>query len=125
MQHKVEPLIAMRREAHHLPLEQRFAPDAEPPSVDADSMMWMAWVLSTQQGRARYARRKSTVEPDIGIIKRVMRFRQFLLRGLEKVTAEWDLVALAYNIQRLCALKLKRLRTRLDGGALASMPTAF
>jgi hypothetical protein len=54
----------------------------------ADSMMWMAWVLSTALGRARYGRRKSTVEPSIGIIKRVMRFRQFLLRGLANVSAE-------------------------------------
>jgi hypothetical protein len=85
-------------------------------------MLWMAWVLSTQQGR-RYAKRKSTVEPDIGIIKRVMRC-QFLLRGLAKVAAEWDLVALAYNVQRLCALKLKRLRARVGGGARVAMPTA-
>jgi len=122
VQHKVEPLIAMRREQHHLPLEQRFAPEAPPPALDADSMLWMAWVLSTQSGRARYAKRKSTVEPDIGIIKRVMRFRQFLLRGLAQVTVEWDLVALAHNVRRLCVLKLKRLRARVGNGALEAMP---
>jgi transposase len=122
VQHKVEPLIAVRREEHHLPLEQRFAPDAPRPAQDAESMVWMAWVLSTQAGRARYAKRKSTVEPDIGIIKRVMRFRQFLLRGLAKVAGEWDLVALAHNVRRMCALKLKRLRARVDDGALEAMP---
>lgn len=124
VQHKVEPLIALRREEHHLPLEQRFAPDAAPPALDAESMMWMAWVLSTQAGRARYAKRKSTVEPDIGIIKRVMRFRQFLLRGLAQVTVEWDLVALAHNVRRMCALKLKRLRASVGSGASAAMPMA-
>jgi IS5 family transposase len=124
VQQHVEPLIAMRREQHHLPLEQRFAPDAKPPCVDADSMMWMAWVLSTKLGRARYARRKSTVEPSIGIIKRVMRFRQFLLRGLAKVSAEWNLVALAYNLRRLCELKLKRSRVGAGGGAPETMQTA-
>jgi transposase len=124
VQHKVEPLIALRREQHHLPLEQRFAADAKPPALDADSMIWMAWVLSTQQGRARYARRKSTVEPSIGIIKRVMRFRQFLLRGLAKVSAEWNLVALAYNLRRLCELKLKRSRMGAGGGAPETMPMA-
>ena len=87
-------------------------------------MMWMAWVLSTQQGRARYARRKSTVEPGIGIIKRVMRFRQFMLRGLAKVSAEWNLVALAYNVRRLCELKCKRLRAGDGRGAPATMPIA-
>jgi transposase len=124
VQHKVEPLIAVRREEHHLPLEQRFAPDAPPPALDAESMMWMAWVLSTQSGHARYAKRKSTVEPDIGIIKRVMRFRQFLLRGLAQVTVEWDLVALAHNVRRLCALKLKRMHARVGGGTSGTMPMA-
>jgi transposase len=124
VQHKIEPLISMHRERHHLPLEQRFAADAPPPGLDADSMTWMAWVLSTKLGRARYARRKSTVEPGIGIIKRVMRFRQVLLRGLAKVSAEWNLVALAYNVRRLCALKLKQSQPQEGIGAPASMPIA-
>lgn len=44
-----------------------------------------------------YAKRKCTVEPVIGIIKSVLGFRQFLLRGLENVHGEWNLVALAWN----------------------------
>ena len=60
------------------------------------------------------------MEPSIGIIKRVMRFRQFLLRGLAKVSAQWNLVAPAYNLRRLCKLKLKRARV----GASETMPTA-
>ncbi|NQU76143.1 MAG: transposase, partial [Planctomycetes bacterium] len=40
-----------------------------------------------------------------GIIKHVMGFRQFLLRGLAKVSGEWELVRLAYNVKRLWVLK--------------------
>ncbi|MBU0719502.1 MAG: IS1182 family transposase [Planctomycetes bacterium] len=61
--------------------------------------------LKTDEGRALYAKRKQTVEPVFGIIKSVMGFRQFLLRGLAKVSGEWDLVCLAYNVKRLWALK--------------------
>jgi len=62
--------------------------------------------LETETGRALYARRKKTVEPVFGIIKQCMRFRQFLLRGLEKVTGEWKLVTMAYNFKRLWNLKM-------------------
>lgn len=61
--------------------------------------------LKTDEGRALYAQRKQTVEPVFGIIKSVMGFRQFLLRGLAKVRGEWDLVCLAYNVKRLWTLK--------------------
>ena len=60
--------------------------------------------LQTSAGKARYALRKQTVEPVFGIIKSAMRFRQFLLRGLAKVSLEWTLVALAYNFKRLFRL---------------------
>ena len=62
-------------------------------------------VLKVGAGRKLYAKRKQTVEPVFGIIKSVMGFRQFLLRGLEKVSGEWDLVCLAYDVKRLWALK--------------------
>ena len=55
--------------------------------------------------RADYALRKQTVEPVFGIIKHVMKFRQFLLRGVEKVRHEWNLVAIAWNMKRMRALK--------------------
>jgi hypothetical protein len=51
--------------------------------------------LSTQAGKALYKLRKQTVEPVFGIIKSVMRFRQFLLRGLASVRGEW--VSLSVN----------------------------
>ncbi len=61
----------------------------------------MAWQLKTKKGKARYAKRKSTVEPVFGILKQVLGFRQFSLRGLEAVSGEWKLVAMAFNLKRM------------------------
>jgi hypothetical protein len=65
----------------------------------------MAYKLRTEIGKAIYRLRKSTVEPVIGIIKEVLGFRQFSLRGLPAVTGEWMLVCLAYNLKRLHTLR--------------------
>jgi transposase len=99
----IEPLIALGREAHHLPLEQRLAPDAPEPET-ADPLVKMAWKLKTQKGRALYGKRKSTVEPVFGIIKQVLGFRQFSLRGLDAVAGEWKLITLAFNLKRMQVL---------------------
>ncbi len=61
----------------------------------------MARKLKTKKGKEAYKKRKETVEPVFGIIKSVMGFRQFMLRGIEKVNTEWALVRLAYNFKRL------------------------
>ncbi|MBV0934191.1 transposase, partial [Marinobacterium weihaiense] len=99
-QQGIEPLIAMKRDVHHLPLFERFA--AEPMAPDSDDPVeQMAYRLKTQVGRARYALRKHTVEPVFGIIKHVMGFRQFSLRGLDNVSGEWRLATLAWNIKRM------------------------
>lgn len=99
----ITPLIALGREAHHLPLEQRLAPDMLQPE-SADALVKMAWKLKTQRGRALYGKRKSTVEPVFGIIKQVLGFRQFSLRGLDAVAGEWKLVTMAFNLKRMQAL---------------------
>jgi hypothetical protein len=99
----ITPLIALGREAHHLPLAERLAPDAPPPDTDAP-VIKMAHELKTQTGRALYGKRKSTVEPVFGIIKQVMGFRQFALRGLEAVSGEWKLVTMAFNLKRMHVL---------------------
>lgn len=103
---QVEPLIAQGRDSHHLPLAERFAADPPPPDAQADAVTRMAHRLKTKAGRALYALRKQSVEPVFGIIKQVMGFRQFLLRGMEKVEGEWRLVALAWNIKRLNVLRM-------------------
>ncbi len=64
----------------------------------------MAWRLKTQEGRAPYAKRNSTVEPVFGIIQQAMGFRQFMRRGLAAVTGEWTLVTLAFKLKRMHVL---------------------
>jgi hypothetical protein len=66
----------------------------------------MAHRLRTKAGRALYALRKQCVEPVFGIIKHVMGFRRFSLRGLEKVSGEWTLVTMAWNVKRMNALRM-------------------
>ncbi len=81
-------------------------PDAKPPPEPrAEWRKAMKAKLQTEEAKAKYKKRKCTVEPVFGIIKSVLGFTQFLLRGLEKVKAEWLLVTLAYNCKRLCNLK--------------------
>jgi len=100
---KVAPLIAMGRQPHHPPLAERFA--ATPPAPhDPTPVEAMAHRLQTPEGRALYALRKQTPEPVFGIIKSVLGFRQFGLRGLDKVRGEWSLVTMAWNIKRMFAL---------------------
>ncbi|EQD79130.1 transposase IS4 family protein [mine drainage metagenome] len=62
--------------------------------------------LKTQAGRSVYRLRKQTVEPVFGIIKSVMGFRQFSLRGCVRYKGEWSLVCLAWNIKRMAVLRL-------------------
>jgi transposase len=99
----VEPLIAVGREPHHPSWRERFAaPPPEPENPTAVERM--AWRLRTPQGKKLYGLRKQTPEPVFGIIKSVMGFRQFLLRGLDKVRGEWSLVTMAWNFKRMFAL---------------------
>jgi transposase len=100
----IEPLIALGREAHHPNLDQRFAA-APPPPENPTPVQAMAHRLQTPQGRALYALRKQTPEPVFGIIKSVLGFRQFLLRGLDAVRGEWRLVTMAWNLKRMFALR--------------------
>ncbi len=99
----IEPVIAMGREAHHLSLDARFAA-APPPPDNPTALTAMAHRLQTSEGKKLYALRKQIPEPVFGIIKSVLGFRQFLLRGLDKVRGEWSLVTMAWNIKRMFAL---------------------
>jgi transposase len=100
----IEPYIATGREPHHRNWRQFFAQAPEPPSEQASPIVKMAYKLQTDIGQAIYRLRKCTVEPVIGIIKEVMGFRQFSLRGLVAAAGEWCLVCLAYNLKRLHTL---------------------
>ncbi len=99
----IEPMIAMGRQPHHPPLAERFA-DAPPAPETPTPVEAMAHRLKTPEGRKLYALRKQTPEPVFGIIKSVLGFRQFLLRGLDKVRGEWSLVTMAWNIKRMFVL---------------------
>lgn len=100
----IEPLLCMKRESHHMPVLERFAPDRPAPETQ-DPVLSMAHRLSTKAGRALYGLRKQTVEPVFGIIKRVMGWRQMSMRGLDKAQGEWTLVTMAWNIKRLHVLR--------------------
>ena len=103
LQANIEPLLAAGRDKHHPHWEDRFT---EPPALaePASEVDRMKHRLKTIQGRKLYGLRKQTVEPVFGIIKSVMGFRQFLLRGLDSVRGEWNLVTMAWNIKRMAVL---------------------
>ena len=96
----IEPSIASGRERHNPPLAERFEP-AAPSGEPGEGVAGMRHRMSTPEGRALYARRKSTVETVFGVIKEVMGFRRFHLRGLAAVRGEWALVCMAWNVKRL------------------------
>ena len=100
----IDPYIATGREPHHRSWRTFLAERPEPPSDDASPIVKMAYKLRTDLGQAIYRLRKCTVEPVIGIIKEVLGFRQFSLRGLAAAAGEWCLVCLAWNLKRLHVL---------------------
>ena len=106
-EHGVTPLIAVKRESHHLGVLERFAP-APPLSESADPIERLHHRLATPEGKELYAQRKTSVEPVFGIMKHVMRFRQFLLRGLEGASGEWNLLSMAFNLKRMHVLARAR-----------------
>ena len=103
----LEVLVAVetedRRREHDFRPEQPEKPVKEP---KADWLKRMQEKMESDENRAHYRLPKQTVEPVFGIVKEAMGFRQFLLRGLEKVEAEWALVTLAYNCKRLNNMRL-------------------
>jgi len=90
---QIDPMIAQGRQC------QSTAGAGEPDATQA-----MSHRLQTPAGQKLYALRKQTPEPVFGIIKSVMGFRQFLLRGLDNVQGEWSLVTMAWNMKRMYAL---------------------
>jgi len=99
----IVPLIATGREVHHPSLAERFAAVPTAPQ-DPTPVQSMAHRLKTAEGKKLYALRKQVPEPVFGIIKSVLGFRQFLLRGLDCVRGEWSLVTMAWNMKRMFAL---------------------
>ena len=103
---QIDPMIAQGRQSHYPPLSERFAkvPSASENPTPLEAMVHR---LATPEGKKLYARRKHIPEPVFGIIKSVLGFRQFLLRGLDKVRGEWSLVTMAWNLKRIFALSTR------------------
>lgn len=99
----IAPLIPAKREPHNRPLIDRFKQDPMPP-CKPDAMEAMQYRLQTKEGKTLYAKRKSTVETVFGIIKHVLGFKQFQLRGLDSVQSEWALVCIGWNLKRMHVL---------------------
>lgn len=99
---------AVEKTSHHKTVED-LLPQAEPapPALEATAKEKMAHRLKTLIGRELYRFRKQTVEPVFGIIKEVLGFRRFSLRGLDKASLEWTLVCVSYNLKRLFVLKTR------------------
>ena len=97
---------AVEQQAHHQTVAS-LLPQPEPaaPPQTASPKERMAHRLKTSVGRTLYKLRKQTVEPVFGIIKEIMGFRRFRLRGWAKVSLEWTLVCVSYNLKRLFTLK--------------------
>ncbi len=95
---KIEGFVATDRELHRDPKQP--CPRGPLPR-GASRVDRMRRKLQTQAGAAVYATRKTIVEPVFGQIKQARGFRQFLLRGLEKVQGEWAMVCLTHNILKL------------------------
>lgn len=98
---KIVGYIATERQKHD---EYKEPCRRGPLPQDATRVDRMRRKLKTKAGKAVYAARKAIVEPVFGQIKQARGFRQFLLRGLEKVRGEWSLVCLTHNILKLYRL---------------------
>lgn len=105
----IKPYIATGREAHYKRLEDLLGNLPDEPPANASPKEKMAYKLATDIGKEIYRLRKCTVEPVIGIIKEVLGFRQFSLRGLKNAAGEWCLVCLAFNLKRMHSIWLTQL----------------
>jgi hypothetical protein len=108
----IDAYIATGRLPHGQPLP----PKRGPMPKDADPKARMARKLRSKTGSAIYAQRKAIVEPVNGQIKEARGLRRFLLRGLEKVDAEWHLIAATHNLLKLFRYR----RSQQQAMALAS-----
>jgi hypothetical protein len=106
-------LVSVHAEAKQLRRRHDFRPrpteEKEPPTIRSEFVLEMKEKMEREENRAAYRLRKQTVEPVFGTIKKWIGFTQFLLRGHDKVTGEWQRVALAYNAKRLW--RMRHVRT--------------
>jgi len=101
----ITPYIAQKRQTHNALLQQRYTVEQEKDETHLSPLEAMTHRLKTKNGKALYAKRKSTIETVFGIIKQVQGFRQFSLRGLKSVQSEWNLVCIGWNLKRMHVLR--------------------
>jgi transposase len=94
----IDPHIAVGRQKHH---ETPVLGESAAASAEASAKEKMRHKLSSVAGKTLYAARKHIVEPVFGLIKSARGIRRFLLRGLEKVSAEWQLICLTHNLLKI------------------------
>jgi transposase len=107
----VEPFIAAGREAHYYSVEQLLEQETSLADINVEGLTpaeAMRLKLKTREGKEVYRLRKCTAEPVFGIIKEILGFRQFLLRGIENVAGEWCLVCSAFNLKRMFNMRQKK-----------------
>lgn len=100
--------MGQEREQHQPRYDFRPRKEKKPAVIKDPRRQAMADRMATEEARAIYRKRKQTVEPVFGIIKEVLGFRRFHLRGLPKVETEWHLVCLSYNFKRLFNLMVNQ-----------------
>jgi len=107
-ENRIEAYVAVSSDESHSQRTYEFRPVYNPSKkvVKNPRLRKMQKKLRTEEGRKIYAKRKHTVEPVFGIIKHVLGFRRFFMRGIAKVESEWELVCLAYNLKRLHRLRM-------------------
>jgi transposase len=98
---RIEGYVATERQKHE---EYKEPCPRGPLPQGATRVDRMKRKLKTKAGKAVYAARKSIVEPVFGQIKHARGFRQFLLRGIDKVRGEWSLVCMTHNILKMYRL---------------------
>jgi len=101
----ITPYISLGKEKHNQTLEERFK-ESEALPKDPTVVEKLHHRLQTIEGKAIYSQRKYKIEPIFGVIKHVMGFRQFMLRGFEKAQGEWNLICIAYNLKRLFKISM-------------------
>jgi transposase len=94
----MDPHLATGRQKHH---DEAGESEAATPAAEASVKEKMQAKLRAATGKALYAARKQIVEPVFGMIKSARGIRKFLLRGLEKVSAEWQLICLTHNVLKI------------------------
>ena len=105
-QMEIEPIISTSREKHNRFLSRILDPDPSENRPCITPVEKMTRKLKSKKGKEIYRKRKQTVEPVFGVIKEILGFRRFLLRGEAETDAEWSLVCSAYNLKRFFKMQM-------------------